>query len=257
MVVAATQLPSGEASHRQGRRAEHPAPATARKPAATPQELSLASVERAFAASYGAYLDGAPAESLHDASITATAQAQSAGRIPPAFRDGQLTITSMSGVSTAYSALASIVLANREQSYPFAVQLLREQHGWEIAQVQPADLSVDDKTRPPIGVAIPPAARRAARRFALAYAAYRVGVAPLPPGMSAAAAMAVRQGQDSLSGVRLGVAAPRLVSLTFGALNEGEFAVTATVRFGVGDQQFSLLMQLQEQTGGWSCAAFL
>jgi len=149
------------------------------------------------------------------------------------------------------------VLANRQQSYPFAMQLLREQHGWEIAQVQPADLSVDDNTRPPIGVAIPQAGKRAARRFALAYAAYRAGVAPAPSGMIVTAATVVRDGQDSLSGVRLGAGARRLLSLRFGPLNEGEFAVTATVRFGVGAEQFSLLMQLQKQTGTWLCAGFL
>ena len=38
--------------------------------------------------------------------------------------------------------------SNRSESYPFTVQMLYEQNGWQIAQVVPVDLSTDDHIQP-------------------------------------------------------------------------------------------------------------
>jgi hypothetical protein len=214
-------------------------------------------VRGAFLESYAAYLDGAPLATLRYASITATAQARSGGQIPAAFRDGAMRVASVSSSSSPFSAQAAVVLANREERYPLQLQLLREQHGWQVAQLQPPDLTVDETLAPPAGVAIPAAAQSATRRFAVAYAAYRAGVAPPPASMTAAAATALRAGQDALAGLRLPALAPQLGSVAYGPLSGGEFAATVSVRFGTTAERFSLLMQLREQAGGWLCAAFL
>ncbi|WP_249011192.1 hypothetical protein [Conexibacter sp. DBS9H8] len=245
-------------THAPRRPAAVAAPLPARPPAGTAaQQLTLSQVERAFAASYALYLDGAAIGVLHDASLTARAQARSGGRIPAAFRDGTLRVAAVSGSSSPFSARAQLVLANREERYPLVVQLLHEQHGWQVAQLQPPDLTIDETVKPVAGVNMPSAAQEATRRFAIAYAAYRAGVAPLPAGMTAAAVAAIRSREDTLAGVRLPAMRPRLVSVSYGPLNEDEFAATATVRFGATAERFSLLMQLRKQTGGWLCAAFL
>ena len=59
-----------------------------------------------FALSYLAYLDGGPVSRLRYASITAASQVKDGGRIPPAFRDGALRITSSrrAGVRRALGA---------------------------------------------------------------------------------------------------------------------------------------------------------
>jgi hypothetical protein len=251
IAIAAVAILDGAPPRHASRGASAPAAAL------TGSGPAVALAERRFAASYAAYLDGAPLASLRRASITATAQARSGGRIPVAFRDGALRVVSASGASSPFSAQATIVLANREERYPLVVQLLRERHGWQVAQLQPPDLTIDETVRPVPGVDIPSAAQRATRRFALAYAAYRARLAPLPPGMTAAAAAAVRAGEDALAGVRLPAARPRLQSVSNGPLGEGEFAATATVRFGATAERFSVLMQLRKQAGGWLCAAFL
>ena len=149
------------------------------------------------------------------------------------------------------------MLADRQERYPFAAELLREQHGWEVQALEPPDLTIDETVKPVAAVSIPRAAQSATRRFALAYAAYRAHMAPLPDAMTAAAAGAVRAGEDTLAGVGLPAVWPRLVALAYGPVNDGEFAATATVRFGAVAQEFSLLMELHTQTGEWLCAAFL
>ena len=258
IAVTAAVFLGGALTHARTRPAAVAAPLPASAPPATPQEqLTLGQVEGAFASSYAAYLDGAPIRLLRFASLTARAQAWSGGRIPEPFRDGTLTVAGMSGSSSPFSAQARVMLANREERYPLTLQLLREQHGWQVEQLQPPDLTIDETTRPVVGVEIPAAAQTAARRFALAYAAYRGRLAPLPAGMTATAVSAITAGEDTLAGLRLPAVRPRLASVSYGPLNEGEFAATVTVRFGATAEQFSLLMQLRKQTGGWLCAAFL
>ena len=236
--------------------------ARTRAPASVPAgasegRLSLGAVQSAFLESYGAYLDGAPLSVLRGASVTASWQARSGGRIPRAFRDGPLRVAQASTDAGPYSAQAAVVLANREERYPLELQFLREQHGWMLAQLTPPDLTMDETITPVTGARIPATAQRATRRFALAYAAYRAHVGPLPTGMTAGAAAAIRTGEDSLAGLRFARTLPRLVSLAYGPVNAGELAATATVRFGESVEQFSLLMALRTQTGGWLCAAFL
>jgi hypothetical protein len=221
------------------------------------QRLTILQVEQAFTSSYLAFLDGdTPISRLRFVSVTARGQARQGGRIPPVFRDGQLQIRNVTGDATEYSAQATITAADRSQSYVFTVQLLRERIGWIVAQMQPPDFSVDDGTRPVSGPPIPPAARLASSRFAVAYAAYRVERAPRPMLMSTTASQQLSYGQDPLATVapRPG-GAPRLLALHYGPLEGSEFAVTATVAAGGERQQFSLLMV--NGPSGWECDAFI
>ncbi|MGO9954777.1 MAG: hypothetical protein ACLP50_02135 [Solirubrobacteraceae bacterium] len=218
--------------------------------------LSATQVLHAFAASYLAYLDGGPGSALRYASITAASQATGGGQIPPAFRDGPLRITdAIKQGSTGWSAQATVLVSNRSESYPFTVQMLYEQDGWQIAQVVPVDLSIDDHTRPPVGVVVSAAGVSAARRFAVAYVDYRAGVTRSLPAMSSAAREAIAQGTDSLAQTRMPRERAGLESISYGPPSGGEFAATATVTVAGRRETFSFLMVLTR--AGWVCGAFL
>jgi hypothetical protein len=219
--------------------------------------LSTGQVEQGFALSYLAYLSGSlPASRLRYASTTARDQAISGGRIPDAFRDGRLTVRSVSEQgSTLYSAQATVTVANRSESYPFTVQLLRDPGGWVIAQLQAPDLRVDDHTRPLPGAVIPRAGGWAAAAFAVAYIEYRAGVRARLAGVTRTAAAQTRTGGDSLSSTRLPAEAARLLGLVSGPLESDRFSVTATVSVGRARVRFTFLMV--HTPGGWKCDAFL
>jgi hypothetical protein len=232
--------------------------------ATTTQQVSRASTAtqlvkaiRVFANAYGGYLDGGPATVLGRAgSVTSAAQAKQAGQIPAAFRDGDLTVTDLTALdSTCCSASVTIVLANREQTYLFAEQLLLDRHGWVVDQITPPDLSIDRGLRPAPHVATPAEGAAAARAFALAYVDYRAGVSPTRPAMTAAAAQQVKSGTDSLAGQQLHKAAAQMVSIRFGPPTGREFAATAVVKVVGARQRFSFLMV--KTSTGWACAQFL
>jgi hypothetical protein len=241
-----------------------PAPAPAMRTFTAPRQsvaqstLDARQVTIAFAVSYGAYLDGAPRRVLRFSSITATSQATGGGRIPVNFRDGALELTRVQIQAGAYSAQATLVIGDRQESYPFSVTLLREQHGWQVASLVPADLSMDRHITAASTPTLARAAQAATRQLVLGYARYRAGDGTAPAGLSGAAMAAIKSNSDSLAGVVLGKRAPRLLRLVYGPLSGGnEFAATATVAFGDGRQQFSVLMKQQKRTGEWLCAAFL
>jgi hypothetical protein len=219
---------------------------------------TIGQVEQAFARSYSAYLDGAlPASRLAFASITARDQVLSGGRIPAAFRDGRLTVASVGGqAATLYSAQATIEASNRSESYPFTVQLLRQRQGWQIAQVQPPDLSVDDRTRPVPGPKIPRAGRRAAARFAVAYVDYRAGTGLSLLEVTRTAAGQLRARADSLASSQLMHARATLLGLGYGPLEGDEFTATASLELAGRRVRLTFLMS-HSAAGGWECDAFL
>jgi hypothetical protein len=218
--------------------------------------LTATQVLNGFAASYLAYLDGGPVSGLRYASITAAGQVADDGRIPAAFRDGSLRITSSGEQgSTGFSAQATVVAGNRSQSYPFTVQLLYEQAGWQIAQVVPVDLGTDDHVQPPAGAIIPAAGASAARRFAVAYVNYRAGVSATPPAMGSAAGQAIAQDTDSLAQTPMPRGRVVLALISYGPPSRREFAATATVRVAGRRETFSFLMV--KTPHGWVCGAFL
>jgi hypothetical protein len=221
------------------------------------QRLTVAEVQDEFVRSYAAYLDGAGQPSaLRYAGVTAREQARGGGRVPPAFRDGPLRVRGAQGEGTASSAQVTVTLQNRSESYVIAVQLLRTQFGWQVAQVQTPDLSIDDTTRPVPGPPIPHAAQLASARFALAYTAYRDQARGRPPAaITATARDELAQRQDPLAGERRVSGSPRLVRLRYGPLEGSEFAVTATVRTGGVVRPFTVLMV--KTPAGWECDAFL
>ena len=195
---------------------------------------------------------------LRYASITAASQVADGGRIPAAFRDGPLRITSSGEEgSTGFSAQATVVVSNRSQSYPFTVQMLYEQNGWQIAQVVPVDLSTDDHIQPPVGVVIPAAGTSAARRFAVAYVNYRAGVTRNASGDRERRRQAIAQGTDSLAQTQMPRDRAALESISYGPPSSppSEFAATATVRVAGERETFSFLMV--RTRGGWVCGAFL
>ena len=227
---------------------------SASHPGSRPQ---ISAAITAFTASYAAFLDGAPAAGLKDASITATAQAGQDGRIPVAFRDGILHLSTVSSLqSTCCSAEQTVVLANRQERYPFTVSLLNDgPHGWQVASLVPVDLSTDRATRPVTGFEIPAAGRAAARAFAVAYFAFRAGTGPAPTAMTRAAASAIASGQDSLAGAQLPTGAVSLEAIKYGPPSGDEFAATATVAIASARESFTFLMTLT--AGSWKAAAFL
>ncbi len=221
------------------------------------QRLTVAEVQSGFVRSYAAYLDGAGQVSgLRYASVTAREQVRAGGRVPPAFRDGRLRVRGVQGEGTRSSAQVTVTLANRSESYLMAVQLLRTQFGWQVAQVQTPDLSIDDTTRPVPGPPIPHAAQLASAHFALAYTAYRDQASRrLPAAITATARDELAQRQDPLAGERRVSGSPRVVSLRYGPLEGSEFAVTATVRTASVTRWFTVLMV--RTPAGWECDAFL
>jgi hypothetical protein len=216
--------------------------ATPMTPAAT--NAQLLSAIRKFALAYGGYLDGGSATTLNGTgSITAAGQAMQAGRIPPTFRDGRVTIAQLGSLeATCCSASVTVVLANREESYPFDAQLLLEQRGWVVDQITPPDLSMDRNLRPAPHVATPATGREAAKAFAVAYVNYRSGEDLTRPLMNAAAAKQIAAGTDSLAGQSLPKVDARLTSIQFGPPSGEEFAATATVSAGSSRWTFSFLM---------------
>lgn len=216
----------------------------------------LAAID-SFATGYGRYLDGGTATRLYSSgTVTAIAQATSGGRIPAAFRNGQLHVTQLSSLqSTCCSASVTVVLSNREQSYPFTEQLLNEGVHWLVDQITPSDLDMDRALKAPSHVSDPAGGQSSARSFALAYVDYRDGISSTPPAMTAAAAQQLEQSTDSLAGQRLPKAAARLLSIAFGPPSGDEFAATATVRASSTTMSFSFLMV--KTHSGWKCGQFL
>lgn len=189
------------------------------------------------------------------ASITARAQAVQGGRVPVAFRDGTLRSKTTATSATDFSAVVQVAFADRSESYPATVQLLHTPNGWQVAQVQTPDLSVDEGTKPLTGPPIPLAGETAARTFALAYTRYRAGDSRVPAGMTTAAATALRDDQDGLFGITAGHRRVAVTGVAFGPLQGNEFAATATVRFDGRTLRMSFLML--EVAGRWECDAFL
>jgi hypothetical protein len=224
---------------------------------ATPQQAAINRTQDTFLTLYLAYLDGmGTVRELPFSSITAREQVARGGRIPPAFRDGSLRVSRVSGTNTAYSAQATITASNRSESYVVTLQLLLTPQGWRVAQVATPDLAMDDNTQPVLGPIVPAAGRLASSRFAVAYATYRDTTSAAPPApMTATAQAELQDGQDPLAGATRSTGQPRLRALRFGPLQSTEFSVTATVHAGGQQQRFTVLMV--KQAGRWECDAFL
>lgn len=218
--------------------------------------LLFGAIDR-FALAYGRYLNGDGATVIRRVgSITATAQAVDAGQIPAAFRDGRVRIQRLVGLqSSCCSASVTVVLANREEQYPFTEQLLLEQHGWIVDQITPPDLSMDRHLRPAPHVPTPAGGLSAARAFAVAYVNYRSGESAERPAMNAAAVHQIHAGTDSLAGQTLPKAIAELTSIQVGPPSGDEFAATVAVTDGGARLTFSFLML--KTAAGWECVQYL
>ena len=220
--------------------------------------LSGLAVEHGFLASYLRFLDGRlPAAGLRYASITARAQARTAGPIPRSMRDGPLLLHALAqdGV-TRYSAQATATVADRQFSWPLTITLVHERDGWWVSGLVPPDL---DLGRPPAHARwprMPAVERAAAHRFARAYLKHLVGAPAPTPAMSATARRQLRLGEAALSDTRLPAhARVGAVRLRFGPLEGNEFAAAATATIARRRRSFTFLMVHTRQ--GWECDAFL
>lgn len=235
-----------------------PAPgrAPARVSASAVSDGALLASIRAFALAYGDYLNGGADMLTGKAGLTAAAQATQEGQIPVAFRDGHVRMVEVESLqSTCCSASVTVVLANREERYPFAEQLLLERHGWVVDQVTPPDLSMDRNLRPTPHVTMPAGGTAAAKAFAVGYVNFRSGESLTRPAMTAAAGRQIVAGTDSLAGQTLPKAPARLGSIKFGPPSGDEFAATATLRAGRAQLTFSFLMI--HTPVGWECGQYL
>jgi hypothetical protein len=247
-----TSTASANARTRAARRSV--APSTG--PSSSRSSSTAAAVVQAFASSYAAYLDGAHAR-LTDTSLTATGEAQQAGRIPVSFRDGDLRVTGETALqATCCSAQQTVTLANRQESYPFTVQLLDDgPRGWQIASLAAPDLSMDDHLQPLKHDTQPTVSgRQAARQFAIAYTAFKAGTSA-EPSMNAQARRELAASQDSLAGAEIPKGAISLQAIKFGPPTGSEFAATASVKVAGRSETFTFLMV--RQNGQWLAGAFL
>ena len=80
-------------------------------------------------------------------------------------------------------------------------------HGWQVASLVPVDLAMDRHTHPVRGFALAGAAKRAAKRFAVAYATYKAGAGSEPVKLMTSAAAAGDHQRPGLTR-RPGAAAP-------------------------------------------------
>ncbi len=194
---------------------------------------------------------------LAGASVTAAGQAQQAGQIPAAFRDGVLHITGESSLeSTCCSAAADDRALKPAGALPVHGHVARRRaHGWQVSAIVPVDLAMDRNTHPATGFKLAAGAQAAAKAFAIAYVQFKAGTGPQPTDMTAAAAKALADGQDSLAGQAVPKAAPVLEKLAYGPPTGSEFAATATVKAGRATETFTFLMTRDH--GVYEAAEFL
>jgi hypothetical protein len=223
----------------------------------TRARLAGFTIERRFVTAYLRFLDGiAGSPAWRYASITARDDAVGGGRLPADLRDGALRLRSVkqSG-ATSYSAQATVVVGNREVSFPFTVSLIREHDGWWVADVQPPDFDVARPAPSPRrSAAVPAAARSATARFARGYLRHLAD--GRLPRMTATARSQVRLGEDSLPGTRLPTRTTvRLVRVQYGPFERDRFAVTVTA--DAADRQLRFTLLMLRTPHGWECDAFL
>jgi hypothetical protein len=225
--------------------------------AASSENGPLLGAVRRFAVGYGQYLDGQSAAGMHSSgTITSIAEAVDAGHIPATFRDGAVHLSRVEALEeTCCSAAVTVVLANREESYPFSEELLDENGHWLVDEITPADLSMDRGLKASTKVSDPAGGEAAARSFAIAYTDLKSGDRQNPLALTAAARAQLCEGNDSLAGIRLPPTPARLTAIQFGPMSGAEFAVTATVRVGAVKETLSFL-ETQTATG-WKVSEFL
>jgi hypothetical protein len=255
LVLVAVTVARPRGRHVPAKRAPH---ASARHPQTRHRVIDHSvpwEVERAFVRSYVAWLDGR-GHRLTDAGLTARAELCQAGRLPSRFADGQIRVRSLGRLAvTLYSGQAIVVLANREQTIPFTIELLREPGGWAVEQVTPPDFT-SEVALPRTSISTTPlAASRAARSFADRYVALRARNNTQPPVGGKAIGRALLAFTDPLARTELSnrAAVQRIV---FGPVIDGELAATATISTGQGHAKFSFLMR-KVRRRGWVCTAFL
>jgi hypothetical protein len=138
-------------------------------------------------------------------------------------------------------------------AYGFTIALRYLSGRWQVSYLNPPDVYTITATRsrrPPA----PPALRRTAAAFALAYAAYREGTRPSPPAGSATLAQQIASGRDPLAHIPPSHAAPRLVSVQVGPPAEGAAAASATLTDRGAKLRFDF--DLEQVVAGWQAWGF-
>jgi hypothetical protein len=206
----------------------------------------------AFASAYVSFLNGRLAASaLPDATASVRATAASGLRAPAAYQDRVvLRSVPFRGVLGATQASAGVVAYAGGHTLEAELALGYAGSRWRVTALVPPDFdTVFSSPSPPAPAAAAPAVRAAARAFALAYAAYRTGARPQPPGGSPTIERQIAARQDPLAATPRTGAAVRLLVLAL--LAQGNVApVDATVIAGGRRLAFTFLLQ-QDSSGAW------
>lgn len=211
-------------------------------------------VVAAFSRGYLSHLDGGlPAGALPGA--TRQVRALAGATLPSQARFGRLRLTrlELQYVSGASSAQAKVSARDRRHAYGFGLSLRYLDGAWRVAYLVPVDLVtvLASAYRP---APTPVAVSLVARRFALAYAAFREGARrTLPPGLPTIHRQ-IAAGQDPLATVSPDHSAPRLLALSFGPVAQG--AVAASIIERARGRRLRFGVDLERVAGRWQAWGF-
>lgn len=208
----------------------------------------------AFSRAYLSHLDGGdPAGALPAA--TGQVRYLAGATIPASSRSGALSLASfaLQAVSGATSAQARVTARDGRHSYGFELVLKYLTGAWRVTYLVPADLATA-LARPYHAAPTPIALQLAARRFALAYAAFRERATAAPPAGLPTVRRQIAAGQDPLAATSPTHSSPQLVALIFGPVAQGSVAVSATERARGSRLRFGFDLELAE--GRWQAVGF-
>ncbi len=210
----------------------------------------------AFGSAYLRVLGGGlSAGALPDATARVRDIAAHAGAGAPWRFTGALALDAVRIRYVAHSRAAQVLLTgqDRVRSYPFDLGLNYGHGGWRVVYLVPPDVGTilaPGRQAP----STPAAVRRAAARFALAYADYRESATRLePPGLPSIRGQ-IATGQDPLAGTQPTRIRASLRSLAFGP-QEGDIVAVSAVLADSGTRP-SFSFVLQRATGDWQAWDF-
>ena len=218
--------------------------------------VSPQSAAVAFSQGYLEYLDGRlPARSLPDATDRVRTISGGSPPIPVGARRGTLKLIQMrvTYVRGALTGQAAVLGRDEAHAYGFTIEFRYLSGRWQAVYLIPPDvytISATQHGQP----AAPEALWRTAAAFALAYAAYREGTRPYPPGGSLTIEQQITASRDPLATVTPSHVAPRLVSVHLGPAVEG--AASASAVLSDRGRRVKFAFDLRQSAGGWQAWGF-
>jgi hypothetical protein len=224
--------------------------------AATPPKSPQAAAAT-FINAYARVLQGdLSPRALPGASARVDSIAAGAGPIPAGSRAGSLTLSALQYryVRGSTTAQASATARDRRHAYQIDIGLQYAHGQWGVVYLVPPDFSTI-LARTPRHSSTPPALVHAADQFALAYEAYRSGLARNPPNGLPAIRGQIAAGQDPLASNPPASAPPSIASVAFGPVQGNIVAATAVVQAGAARPSFTFL--LARSGSQWKPSSFL